>query len=133
MNITIITGRLTATPELKSTTSGKMVTTFTIANDTGWGENKSTNFLNCVAWNKNAENICKFFAKGDPIAIRGQIRTRNYETNDGAKRTATEILIDEFEFMTGKKTTSEADEAPAFGGTPNNGYEELEADSDLPF
>lgn len=129
MNIAIITGRLTAQPELKSTTSGKMVTSFTIANDTGWGENKTTNFLNCVAWNKNAENISKYFAKGDPIAIRGQIRTRNYETNDGAKRTATEILIDEFEFMSGEKAS--ADEAPAF--TPSVNYEELAEDSDLQF
>ena len=132
MNITIITGRLTATPELKTTPNGKMVTSFSVANDTGWGDNKKTNFLNCVAWNKTAENICKFFSKGDPILINGEINTRSYEAKDGAKRTATEILVNGFDFFAGKKAEGNTAEA-ATGYDVQPHFEDVNTDEGLPF
>jgi single-strand DNA-binding protein len=137
MNISIITGRLTADAELKSTQNGKMVTSFTIANDTGWGDNKKTNFIPCVAWNKQAENICKYFAKGDPILVRGQLQMRNYTTNDGSKRTAYEILVDGFDFIGGKKDSEQKTEAsPSYTPTPYTDipqFEEIDTEEELPF
>jgi single-strand DNA-binding protein len=135
MNISIITGRLTDSAELKTTQSGKTVTSFTIANDTGWGDNKKTNFIPCVAWNKQAENICKYFTKGDPILVRGQLQMRNYTTNDGSKRTAYEILVDGFDFIGGKKaeenTAASTNYIPSAYTQPV--MEEITEDDELPF
>ena len=88
-NVTLM-GRLTADAELKSTTSGKYVTSFSIAVDRDFTQNgeRQADFINIVAWGKTAEFITKYFSKGDMIAVRGSIQTRQYE-KDGNKRTAT--------------------------------------------
>ena len=101
MNVVCLTGRLTADPELKKTQSGKSVVSFTLAVDRDFksadGE-RQADFINCVAWNQPAEFITKFFKKGKMIAIVGELRNRQYETKEGAKRTVTEVIISKAEF-----------------------------------
>lgn len=115
LNSVIIMGRLTSTPELKTTNSGLSVTSFTVAVDRRFqkqGEEKQTDFLNVVAWRQAADFVCKYFNKGSMIAVQGELQTRNYEDKNGNKRTATEIVADNVSFCGGKK---EGAAAPAGG------------------
>lgn len=123
-NNVVLTGRLTATPELKATQKGTAVTSFTIANDMGYGDKKTTNFINIVAWRNTAEFVTKHFAKGDLIGIEGSIQTRKYQDKDGNNRTAFEVVANNVQFVESKKSdnTQQAD-----------GYEEIGEDDTLPF
>ncbi len=87
-------------PELKTTTTGKSVCTFKIANETGFGENKKTNYITCVAWNKQAEFVSSYFSKGKYIAISGRLDMREYE-KDGQKRTVYEVVCSDVSFCGG--------------------------------
>lgn len=90
---------------------------------------RDADFINCVAWNKTAEFIAKYFRKGSSIGVTGEIRTRSYEAQDGSKRYSTEVLVSEAEFVGKKSDGGAATEAPA--GT-NGGYTPVDND-DLPF
>lgn len=98
MNKVYIIGRLCADPELKMTNSGKSVTTFTVAVNRQ-GQKPESDFLDCVAWEKTAEFICKYFQKGSPLVIEGAIQTRTYEDKNGQKRKAVEINVKNVEFV----------------------------------
>jgi single-strand DNA-binding protein len=105
MNKAIIIGRLTRDPEMRTTTSGTNSTTFTVAvsrNYTGANGERETDFLNCVAWRKQAENIAKYCTKGSQVAVEGRIQTRSYDAQDGTKRYVTEIIADNVTFLGGR-------------------------------
>ena len=85
INKAIIMGRLTRDPELRHTGSGTPVCSFTVAVDNGYGENRQADFINCVAWNKTAEFVSKYFTKGRMIIVIGRIATRTWEGQDGKK------------------------------------------------
>ena len=134
INIVAITGRLVRDPELRQTTSGISVCSFSVAVDRPYksGEERQADFVDCVAWRGSADFLVRYFRKGDMIGIQGHIQTRNFETKDGQKRKATEIVVECLSFAGGKRTdkptegTPSAD-APAFA-------ELSEEDSrDLPF
>jgi len=111
LNCAIIIGRLTATPELRSTQSGKTVTSFCVAVERDrvkQGEERQMDFINVVAWERTAEFITRFFQKGSMIAVQGRIQTRNYEDKSGNKRTAFEIVADNVSFTGEKKEPSAA-------------------------
>lgn len=100
-NISIM-GRLTKAPELKYTASNKPVLSFTIANDSGFGDNKQTDFIDCVAWNKTAEFISQYFDRGDLIILAGKLTTRTWQDQNGNNRKTTEVLVGSVDFG-GKK------------------------------
>lgn len=131
INNVILIGRLTATPELKTTTSGNSVTTFNIAVDrrySGKDGEKQTDFINCVAWRNTAEFVTKWFKKGDPIAIQGELQTRKYTDKDGNNRVAVEVIINQASFCGSKKgDENKTEEKPL----DINNFEEY--DDDLPF
>ena len=109
INNVSLMGRLTATPERKTTTSGKAVTSFTIAVERRFapqGEERQTDFINCVAWGKTAEFVCKWFAKGDMIAVIGEIQTRNYNDKNGNNRIAVEVVVGQVSFCGSKNTNN---------------------------
>lgn len=110
-NLVILKGRLTAEPELKVTPNGKSVCGFTMAVDRGFGDNKATDFINCVAWEQRAEFISKYFNKGSEIRILGEINTRKWQDKNGNNRTAFEVRVQESGFC-GNKT-------PLRGSTPD--------------
>lgn len=127
-NITIM-GRLTQSPELKTTGNGIEVTSFCVAVDRGYqkeGDEKQTDFINCVAWRKTAVFISQYFTKGQMIALTGSIQTRKYEDRDGKTRTATEVLASNVSFC-GPKGSSEQ----RVNSSNNDEFEEI--DDDLPF
>ena len=92
LNMIAIMGRLTHTPELRTTTSGKEVCSFDIACERSYSANgqRETDFLPCVAWGKTAQFVSKYFDKGSIIAVNGSLQTRKYQDKQGNNRTAYE-------------------------------------------
>lgn len=137
LNKVILAGRLTATPELKSTPSGISVTTFSLAVDRAVSKDaeKKTDFINIVAWRKTAEFVSRYFEKGSPICIIGNIQTRSWEAQDGSKRYATEVIADEAKFVdsknSGQANSTQQYVPDAYTAQPN--FEEIGPDDDLPF
>lgn len=148
LNKTILGGRLTADPELKQTTSGISVCSFTIAVNRRYAKDgqQEADFINCQAWRQTAEFICKYFKKGSSICVVGAIQTRSWEDQNGQKRYATEVIADEAYFVDGKNDAQSAETAnpgkymPDAYSQPQMGFaaqspqfEEIPNDQDLPF
>lgn len=143
LNCVTLMGRLTADPEVRTTTTGKSVCTFSIAVDRSFaraGEPRQTDFINIVAWESTANFISRYFAKGSMIAVQGQIQTRNYEDKNGNKRTAFEVIAREVSFCGSKAETGTVAaaavapaQAPAYQTAAPSDFEEIEDDEDLPF
>ena len=130
INNVVIMGRFVSTPELKYTSSQTEVTSFTLAVERSYtcqGEQRQTDFINCVAWRNTAEFISKYFRKGDMVAVMGSIQTRNYEDKNGNKRTVVEVLVDRASFC-GSKAETGNNNQPQY-----NDFEEISGDDDLPF
>ena len=108
-NTVILSGRLTADPELKTTQSGLSVTSFTIAVDrrVKSGEEKKADFITIVAWRNTAELITKHFRKGNLIGIEGSIQTRKYTDKNGNNRVVFEVIANNVQFAESKTATSQ--------------------------
>ena len=102
MNNVTLVGRLTKDPEVKTTQTDKSTCTFSIAVDRPTKE-KTADFINCVAWEKNAELIGKYLTKGSRIGIIGAIQSRSWEGTDGKRIYVTEVLVNRIEFIDTKK------------------------------
>ena len=102
MNKFIGIGRLTRDPEIRYTQTGKAVASFSIAIDSGYGENKKADFINIVAWDKLAEVCGNNIAKGRKIMVEGRLSIRDYD-QDGQKRRAAEIVAQNIEFLDSKQ------------------------------
>lgn len=125
LNKCILIGRMTKDIEIRHTNSGKAVGTFTIAINNGYGENQTTDFINCVAWEKKAEFIQNWFGKGRMIVLVGRITTRTWESEDGQKKYATEVIVNEVSFAGEKREDVSTDSMGDF--TP------VDNDEDLPW
>ena len=101
MNKVFLIGRLSRDPELRHTTSGMPVCQINVAisRHVGQGKEPETDFINVVVWNKQAENVSKYLAKGRQIAIEGRIQTRNYDNNEGKRVYVTEVIASNVEFL----------------------------------
>lgn len=136
-NKVILIGNMVADPELKKTQSGVSVTSFRIAvgrRFTKQGETPQTDFIDIVAWRQQAEFIVRFFTKGKPILVCGQLQTRSWTDNNGQKRYATEVVADEVTFVGNKSDSTTGAEPSAPSYVPeNSGFEDLSGDDDLPF
>lgn len=141
-NLVVLTGRLTADPELKTTQSGISVTSFSIAVDRRYraGEDRQTDFINVVAWRQSAEFVAKYFKKGNMIGIEGSIQTRKYTDKNGNNRTAFEVVANNVQFVESKRDSAPSsveDSAPAasFSNAGANDFADLGdiSDDDLPF
>ena len=125
INKAILMGRLVRDPELRYTGSGTAVCSFTVAIPNGYGESQTIDFINCVAWGKAAEFVCKYFGKGSMIIVVGRIQTRTWDGQDGKKNYITEVVATEVSFGETKKAAPSEDTAEDF--TP------IETQDDLPF
>ncbi len=138
-NLVVLTGRLTADPELKTTPNGVSVTTFSIAVSRRYraGEETQADFINIVAWRQTAEFITKYFKKGSMIGIEGSIQTRRYTDKDGKNRTAFEVIANNAQFVEAKRDSAPAaaDVPPSFSNANGTEFTEIPADDDddLPF
>lgn len=99
INRAVLTGRLTRDPELRYTTSGTAVVSFTLAVDRQFRNqngDRDADFVNCVIWRKSAENFSNFTHKGSLVGVEGRIQTRNYENQQGNRVYVTEVVVDNF-------------------------------------
>ena len=146
LNVVVLNGRLTATPELRTTQSGISVTSFSIAVNRRFqreGE-VNTDFIDIVAWRQSAEFACKFFQKGQLIGVQGTLQVRNYVDKDNNKRRAWEVIADNLHFAESKRDNySEGggqaprpaqNAQPNFSNADPGDFEEIQiSDDDLPF
>ena len=146
-NKVILVGNMTADPELKQTTAGTSVCSFSIAVNRRFTKadqgQQTVDFINIVAWNQRAEFVSRYFKKGNPILVCGQLQTRTWNDNQGQKRYATEVIADEVTFVTpantngapvqGSSYTPEAYATPSFNSASSASFEEIPGDDNLPF
>lgn len=150
LNKVVLAGRMTADPELKQTTSGISVLSFTIAVNRRFSSRNSeqgesqADFINVVAWRQTAEFISKYFRKGSAICVTGSIQTRNWQDQQGQRRYATEVVADEAMFVESRGgesagaqtyTPDAYGQAPSFSSNPGSApnFEDHNTDDDLPF
>ena len=139
INKTIIAGRLTADPELRTTQNGVSVTSFTVAVNRRMAKDGETqaDFFNVTAWRATADFVTKYFRKASSICVTGFLQNRSWE-KDGQKHYATEIVADEVYFVDSKNETQPvANTTPAYVPesytAPAPQFEELADDEELPF
>ena len=150
-NKVILMGNMTADPELRQTTSGLSVCSFSIAVNRRVSKSEqnqqSVDFINIVAWRQQAEFVSRYFKKGNPILVCGQLQTRTWTDNQGQKRYATDVVADEVSFVGPAGQGANAEEAkpasqgytpaaygaPSFNNTQNSNFEEIPGDESLPF
>lgn len=125
MNSVILCGRTTTDIDLRTTTSGKSVTSFALAVDRP-GTTDKTDFIPIVAWGKTAEFLQKYIGKGRKIIVEGFLSSRKYEDKNGNSRVAYEVVANRVEFADGKPVTQTAAELP-------KDIEEIDGDEDTPF
>ena len=140
LNRVVLIGRLTRDPELRFTQSGIAVCSFTLAVDRNFksasGE-RETDFIDIVVWRQQGENCANYLSKGKLAAVDGQLRVRSYETQDGQKRRAYEVVADNVRFLSPKEggsTPSGAAYGAPAGPEPSPfGAGDMVSDDDLPF
>lgn len=133
MNKFIGIGRATKDVELKQTSGGTFVAEFSIAVKRSFKSANGTyesDFFNCVAFSKTAELISKYVKKGDQIGVEGRLQTRSYTNSEGRKVYVTEIIVENVEFLSAKKSDDQK-ETVQDNYTPQ--FEEVDPFSDLPF
>lgn len=152
-NKVILIGNMTADPELKQTAGGVSVCSFSIAVNRRFAKadqgQQNVDFINIVTWRQQAEFVSRYFKKGNPILVCGQLQTRSWNDNQGQKRYTTEVVADEVSFVAsaaqtatagapaqapaGNAYTPDAYGAPSFNSAPSANFEEIPNDGDLPF
>ena len=140
MNKAILIGRLTKDPELRTTPTGRNVCQFSVAvsrNFTNANGEREADFINCVVWDKQAENLVKYQKKGNQIAVEGRIQTRNWDDEQGQKHYITEVVAEEAYFADSKRDgDASANFDATFGAMPSanpNSDFEISSGDDLPF
>ena len=148
-NKVILIGNMTADPELKQTAAGTSVCSFSIAVNRRFAKadqgQQNVDFINIVTWRQQAEFVSRYFKKGNPILVCGQLQTRTWNDNQGQKRYAIEVVADEVSFVAPASQSGVAQAAapstytpdsyasPAFNSPGNANFEEIPNDESLPF
>ncbi len=145
MNKVFLIGNLTRDPELTETGSGVSVCHFSIAVNRSYASQdgeRQTDFFNVTAWRGLADTVAKFVKKGSKVAVSGSIQIRNYEDNQGQRRTAVDVIAQDVEFLTTRQSDggndfydAPASPAPERSSAPKKRpqLESFEDDGDIPF
>ena len=150
LNKVILMGHMTADPELKQTTSGISVCSFSIGVNRRYSKadqgQQSVDFINIVSWRQQAEFVSRYFKKGSSIIVCGSLQTRNWTDNQGQKRYVTEVVADEVSFGAPAAAQSSSDNrsaaqgytpqaygTPSFDSAAGSNFEEIPGDESLPF
>lgn len=132
LNKCFLQGRLTAVPEMRMTQSNKQVCTFNIAVDRDY-KSETTDFINCVAWEKKAEFVNNYFTKGQQIIVEGKIQTRSYEDKNGQPHKVTEIFVESVYFCGSKNAAHDKAGKERTPVLAQPTFEELDDGGELPF
>ncbi len=122
MNRVTLVGRITKDPELKTSPSGVNFVSFSIAvnrNVQNANGERVADFINCVAFNKQAENLCRFIKKGGLIGVDGKLQSRTYQGNDGTTRYATDVVCDQVNFLEPKNSNP----TPSYNNNDYSSYD----------
>ena len=141
LNHITLMGRIVRDIELRRTNSGKAVASFTVAVDRDFsqGDQKETDFIDCVAWQKTGEFVDKYFYKGSMIVVAGRLQIRSWNDKDGNKRRTAEVVADNVYFGESRKQDTHTgfvpnDHVPASYTAPSSDYALLDDDdAQLPF
>ena len=140
MNKVFLIGNLTRDPELRETPSGVPMCRFAIAVQRPYSSQdgeRQTDFFECTAWRGLAETIARFTKKGNKVAVVGSVQIRNYEDNQGVKRTVVDVIVQDCEFLTPKNSSDSFDdvsESPrASAPKKKAALQPMDDDSDIPF
>lgn len=133
INNVILVGNLTKDPELRYTPSGVATVRFTVAVKRPFGENE-TDFINCIAWRKTAENLANYQTKGSLVGVEGRIQTGSYEGQDGKRVYTTDVVAENIRFL-GSKQKERQEEPQQTDKDPfRQGKSPVEVkEDDLPF
>lgn len=116
LNSLAITGRLTRDAELKTTANGNAVLKFSVANNTGFGDNKRCTFFNCDLWGRQAESLAQYLTKGKAVALSGEVSLREYSTDSG-KRQSLDVRVTSVSLI-GSKPAENSDAGDDDGSVP---------------
>lgn len=136
LNRVVLVGRLTKDPDLRFTPNGVAVANFTIAVNRPFSNQqgkKEADFINCVIWRKQAENLANYMKKGSMIGVDGRIQTRSFDGQDGKKVFITEVVADNVQFLEGKGQTSQNQEKAHTGKNLENEGQPVDDENSLPF
>lgn len=140
INSVVLVGRLTKDPELRYTPSNQAVATFSLAvnrNFKSQNGEREADFINCVIWRRQAENLANWAKKGALIGITGRIQTRNYENQQGQRVYVTEVVAEQFQLLESQKergNQSQGNSQPDFGRNEQMQSNPMDiSDDDLPF
>jgi len=122
MNIFTFTGRIGKDAETRTTQNGTSVTSFSVANDVGWGDNKKTLWIDCTLWKERGEKLCQYLKKGTPVTVSGEATVRAY-TKDGEARGVIQVSVRDIELQGGKQEQTSTGQGPA----------PAESNDDIPF
>ena len=115
INRVVLVGRLTRDPELKYTTNGIANLRFTVAVNrafTNQSGERQADFISCVAWRAQAENMAKFLRKGSLIGVEGRIETGSYQAQDGTMRYTTDVIADSVQFLEPRSVNADRGQMP---------------------
>ncbi len=127
MNKVILIGRLARDPELRTTSSGVSMVRFTVAVSrpaTAPNSHPQTDFISCIAWRRQAENIAKYCFKGSQVAVDGRIQTGSYDGNDGQRHYTTDVVADNVTFLGSKANNPNSQSNNDFENQPMQTYPE---------
>lgn len=132
MNKWIGIGRLTKDVDFRMTNTGVAVANFTLAISRPFLQNgeRQTDYINCVTWRKQAENLSTYVKKGDQVAVEGMIQTRNYEGKDGKRVYVTEVMAESIQFL---ETKGQSQNKKPQQQSNDNPFQEQPIQEDLPF
>lgn len=140
INRVVLVGRLAKDPELRYTTNGTAVTTFSVAVDrrfTNQNGEREADFINIVTWKKLAEICANYLAKGRQVAIEGRIQTRSYDDKTGNRRWVTEVVADNVQFLGSSKDNNQSNNNNSNNNKSSNGFDDFNSDFgddiDVPF
>jgi len=143
MNKVNLVGRLTRDPEVKNTTTGKAVATFTLAVDRRFKNKdgqKEADFVPIVVWGKQAEFVGQYLSKGSQIGVSGRLQVRSYDGQDGQRRYVTEVVAYEVYFISTKRKENNGSNQNGLSTGMGNGVMGLDEDfhlmadeDDIPF
>lgn len=124
MNVWTFTGRLGADGELRTTQSGEKVLGFRVANDVGYGDRKTTQWVECSIWGRRAEALAQHMTKGKMVVVSGELTLREFEKRDGTRGAGLSVRVNELDFAGGGREGGEGGESRGGGysGGSGGGY-----------
>ena len=136
INKLILQGRLCKSVDKRMTQNDNSVASFTIVWSEKYGQAEQVLFMNCVAWNNQAEFISKYFKKGDMVVVEGKLTTRSYEDGNGDKRYVTELIVEKAHFCGSKQDSKPqqiAGDLSTYSSGTDEDFKSTSDDEDLPF